>query len=519
MREEDLISTTNFNPCKTFLSSSCPQGTALIAAIILALTLFSLYRLYTAGVEQLRTPYDLLIESHNLATIKAIQSGKPIYDKSFYEDLPFIITIYNPLYHLLTASLPQHKANPFFTGRLVSLIATTLALLLFIFPGYSKKHPELLLASFLAMGWILLIPTFFAGTIYLHPDMVGLLFSGIAIVVVATRPTSLGIFLASLFGLLAFATKQSFICATAATFLFLAFSDFRKSLLFAATSLCLYGAFFILVQKTWGDGYWFSAFISVSKHPNLLDLTLLRIWNLFKEPLFSLLVICDLGSMSYVAWKDRKRFNDSPYPLYLVLTGIVPLFALGKIGGEGSYYVEFMFASLLWLIFLLRRFYKECARKIVLLFLLLYVIVLGFQLNAAQPGDFFLTQARWNRYFHNRVPERFSIDIADIKTRNNNFLFINTHVMIPFTEKLFFNDPYNYWLMWNHGILDPEPMINKINNKIFSLIAYRGEHDRYHIPAMHPIPAGPALLRINQAIKANYRLCKIGMFSYFTPVE
>ena len=128
-------------------------------------------------------------------------------------------------------------------------------------------------------------------------------------------------------------------------------------------------------------------------------------------------------------------------------------------------------------------------------------------------------QAPWNAYLKNKVPETFKEEIADIKLRNKNFLFINTYVMLPFSERIFFNDPYNYWLMWNFGILDPEPMIQAINNKFFSLILYRSRHDPCQIPAMYPIPAGPAIPRINEAIQANYRLLKVGMFSYFVPIE
>ena len=516
---ENPVSHVTSDPHKGLFSRFYPGENILTVLVISGVTLFALYRLYIGAFELLNTPYDLLIESHNLATVKAIQSGEPIYDESFYGDVPFIITIYNPLFYWLTASLPQDEANPFFTGRLISFTATLLILFLLLFPGYSRNRPKHLSASFLAISWILLIPTFFVGTIYLHPDMVALLFSGVAMITIA-KPTSIfRIFLAGLFGVLAFATKQNFICATAASFLFLTFSNFHKAVVFATISFCLYCAFFILVQRAWGDGYWFSAFFSVLKHPNFLHLTWFRIGNLLKEPLFSLLLVCDLTSIGYIAWRHKKRLNASPYPLYLTLTAIVPLFALGKIGGEESYYVEFMFASALWLVFFFRHLYQESTKKFMLPFLLFFLIILGFQLRAAEPGDFFLTRDRSNSYFQNRVPETFAEDVAAIKPRNKNFLFINTHVMLPFSEKMFFNDPYNYWLMWNFGILDPEPMIQAINNKFFSLIAYRNNHDAYEIPAMHPIPSGPAVPRIEEALKANYRLCKVGMFSYFTPIE
>jgi hypothetical protein len=96
---ENPVSHVNSDHPKGLFSRFCPRENILIVLIVSAVTFFSLHQLYIGAFELLNTPYDLLIQSHNLATVKVIQSGEPIYDESFYGDVASIITIYNPLFY------------------------------------------------------------------------------------------------------------------------------------------------------------------------------------------------------------------------------------------------------------------------------------------------------------------------------------------------------------------------------------------------------------------------------------
>ena len=96
---ENPVSHVNSDHLKGLFSRFCPRENILIVLIVSAVTLFSLHQLYIGAFELLNTPYDLLIESHNFATVKAIRSGELIYDENFYGDVPFIITIFNPLFY------------------------------------------------------------------------------------------------------------------------------------------------------------------------------------------------------------------------------------------------------------------------------------------------------------------------------------------------------------------------------------------------------------------------------------
>jgi hypothetical protein len=409
----------------------------LLGSAITVVLFCSFQRLCQVTAGHLGTPYDLEIESHNLATIRSLQEGNRIYDSRYYGHLPFIITIYNPFYHLLVAHLPQSKTNLFYAGRLVSLIATSLLLLLFFWPGHSNRFPKFWAASLLAISWALFIPTFLRSAVYLHPDMMALCFSALAVISLETFQRRSSIVLASLFGFLAFATKQSFVSATAASFLFLCFKDRQKAVFFFAVTALFYGAFFFLIPKYWGNGYWFSTFFSLLEHPAFRRLTLQRIGQLLCQPMFALLAASVAISLPYTAARDKSILTDSPYPIYLVISAIVPLLRLGKIGGEASYYLEFIVASLLWLVFFFRHFQFHLSGRYFNLFLLSFLLLLPAELSLSKPSSYLLTQHPNNRYFQNAIREKLEKEINDIHPENDHYLVLNTNVVCPFLKKVF----------------------------------------------------------------------------------
>jgi hypothetical protein len=491
----------------------------LLIAILLALAFVSFQRFFEVTAEHLTTPYDLKIESHNLATIKALKGGQPIYDRNFFEDIPFIITIYNPVYFLLVATLPQHVSNPFFTGRLVSLISTVLVLLLLFLPGHQNNCRHMWFLPLFAVVWLLSLPIFVESAAYLHPDILALFLAGAAIVIIQESPRFLTVITSSFLASLAFATKQNFVCASLASFTFLLFLDRRKATVYAGASAVFLGSFFLIVPEILGKGYWFSTFFSVLRHPAFLTLTIQRLFELFMQPMFGLLAASIGLTLIYVALKHRQVFTDNPYLLYLEIAGFVPLVGLGKIGSEVSYYLEFMLASLLWLVFFTRRFLPELSQRHWITFLVCFVISFFLDLNLTDRSGYVLTEHPNNRYFQSNVAEQIKAEIKALDPPNENFLVINTHALCPLFQKAHFNDPYNYWLMWNYHIIKPDSMIKAIESKYFSVIMYAPENNPHHIPAMNPIPTTSATANVLQAIKDNYQLSKIGAVSYFLPLR
>jgi hypothetical protein len=495
-------------------------GKIILFMAVAAVLLLSFHRFHSVLVNHLSTPYDLGIESHNLATIRSLQQGKPIYARGFFDSVPFIITIYNPLYFFLTATMPQSETNSFLTGRIVSLVAAVLTLTLFFLPGRSYGTSKAYFFSLLMIGLILLLPIFLECAVYMHPDMLAIFFSGLAVVTVEKPSNNLRVVLAALFVSLAFGVKQNCVAAMVSCFLYLLFANRRKAALFAlATSLFLCG-FLGLVQHAWGDGYWFSVFFSVLSHPSHLSLTIERVLELLRYPMFSLLVILVTVTVIHCLVSKRKTaLIDSPYFLYVELAGVLPLIGLGKIGGEANYYLEFAVASSLWIVFFLRRYRDDLLPKYVSFFMAALVLAAGLEVTLTKRSSYLLTEEPHNLYYSYHVPEKVKAEIMELAPRNNRFLVLNAHVMLPFLTETYFNDPYNYFLMWNSGILDPKPMVQVIEKKVFSVILFAYEGNPYKIPGMYSILSGPGTERILKALLGNYRLSKVGAFLYFTPIE
>ncbi len=114
----------------------CLRGTVRDGVLILAALAVIVpvgWRFAQVAYDQLTFPFDLCFETPNLATIKAIKDGSNPYSPEVYDALPFVFTIYTPLYHYLVALLPIEDSNPFFGGRLVSCICVLACGLLSLF--------------------------------------------------------------------------------------------------------------------------------------------------------------------------------------------------------------------------------------------------------------------------------------------------------------------------------------------------------------------------------------------------
>jgi hypothetical protein len=493
------------------------QGRVILLIIAFLILAFSLYRFHAVLTKHLSTRYDLATESISLATIRSLQQGKRIYADPFFRDLPFIITIYNPLYHYITAILPQSKDSQFFTGRVISLMATVLALTLLFFPGYSRRDPRVRVVSLMAVSWVLLHPIFLQSAVYMHPDMLAMFLSGLAVVSIESPRSNLKVVIAALLALLGFAAKQNYISATVSGFLFLLFQDRRKAAIFALASVIFFSTFFILVREHWGGGYFFSTILSVLAHPTYLNLTMRRILALLRQPMFDFLIVTVAISAVYALRKEKSALLDSPYFLYLEVAAFVPLIGLGKIGADIHYYIEFIVASSLWIVFFIRRFFSGFSAKYLHFFLLSFLMAAALEYGVTKRSAYLLTEDPHNDYHKYHISQRVHSELRELQPGNDHFLVLNTHVMLPFLKQTYLNDPYNYFMMWNNGILDPKPMITSIEKKFFSVILYTLPNNPCEIPGMHPIPSGPGTDPVLRSIRENYRLAKVGAFAYYVP--
>lgn len=490
----------------------------LLTAIILLVTAGSLFRLYQVSLAQLHAPHDIFFETHNLATIKSIESGDSIYSPRYYNNLPFIITIYNPLFHYLTALLPQSTVNPFFTGRMVSLGATLLVALLLFMPGNVKRYP---MVPLLAIAYFFLIREPVKGAAYLRSDTLALLLAALAVVNAEKKcGNKWHVAFAATLCLLAFSAKQSFLAATGTCFIFFLLRDRKNGIRFGFVSFVLFTAFFLFAQLRWGTGYWFSAYTSMLSNEITLQMLVILWSRMLGQPLFVLLVLSTIVTVSYALRKARSAaLVKSPYALYLMTTFVVLMMTISKKGADTNYFLEFILACLLWHVLFVRewcpgvdkRFASVLAVGVVFVCAALEVTKTSCQLYSYTDPE--MTAVVESLY------ELAREEIEQLQPPDDRFLNLNSSTATySLQSRAYVSDTFNYWLLWNEGLLDIGPLLQAIQNKYFSVVMLYNPENPIGVitPLKHTIPDAPAR-RVLEALKRNYHFAKKGVFIYFVP--
>ena len=257
----------------------------------LALVLAGLVLVRLVGViaAQLVVPFDLVFETPTLSVVQFLKTGGDPYSPEAYAQLPFVTTVYTPLYSLLASLLPMPDANPFVSARLLSLCAMLGAAASLLGAGGGRRLiPWLAFACFFSF-WPVVSNTAFAKS-----DPLALCLSAWAVVAVAhSRGSAARVVLAALLCSLAIATKQSYVAAPAACLLYLAMSDTRGAWVFALSfsvvSLAMAGA----ASWIWGQGFWFSVLVS-PRNPVLASNAWAVSGDMLRQPLFGFLACVSL---------------------------------------------------------------------------------------------------------------------------------------------------------------------------------------------------------------------------------
>lgn len=492
----------------------------LLVLIILLITAGSLYRLYTVTIHHLDAPHDIFFETHNLATIKSIQAGASIYKPHFYSNLPFIITIYNPLFHYLVAALPQNPSNPFFTGRFVSLLATLLAALLLFLPGNLKRYPAFPL---LAISCFFLIREPVRMAAYLRSDTLAMFFAALAVVnSERVNGNKWRIALCAFLCLLAFFAKQTFLAAAVTCFVFLFCKDRKNAILFGIVLTIFFAGFALFAQKLWGGGYWFSCYTSLFSHQMTLSV-LLTLWSrMFEQPLFILLIFSTVLMSVYALKKQSSQvFRESPYLLYVITSFLVVVVVTGKKGADTNYFAEFVLACLLWHVFFVRTFCSGLTGYLLSLFPLTVLLVFAtLELTQTEPHLYSFTN-RQKTTFRQTVYEQARQEINELQPSNDRFLNLNSSTAIySLQSRAYVNDPFNYWLLWDSGTLDISALLSAIETRYFSVIMRFNPKNPIGVitPLRYSSPGSPVSL-VFQMLNKHYVLKKKGVFLYFTPRE
>ena len=474
--------------------------------IIIACILLS--RLFLVIDDHLGAPFDLLFESPNLSTIKLIKAGKNPYAQDIYANLPLNLTLYTPLYHYITSMLPILEENPFFFGRIVSIISMFGAAFVLFFVNQKTRIQAL---PFIAISIFFSFWPVSLNTAFLKNDPMALLFSVYAVLLAFHSKSSAKIVLCALFCVLAIASKQSYVSAGIACLIYLFFSN-RKYFYVFFISISAFSIIFVLfAQFVWGTGFWFSTVFAL-RQEIIFQNGYVIVKHLLKQPLFCLQLGLSLFILlNYIKKNPKKIITESPFFIYMVISGCILLLTIGKLGASSNYFLEFYLAQLMWLVFAFRHTdFAALKMPVFCLITAIFALCSMGEIKFARANDYSFA----GQNFISAKKDYYKImtkEIESLGIRKPAILDIITHLHIYcISDKLHLNDPYLYNLLWEDKILDYKPLLVGIKEGYFDIVMLPSK-----IKYKNQLN-GPRKIIVNEIFKY-YRLEKIGFdYNYYT---
>ncbi len=452
----------------------------LLTLIFVAISILFLSRLFGVISDQLNAPFDLVFETPNLGVIKFIQDGGNPYNPDTYSKAPFIFTVYTPLYHYIVASLPTLDKNPYFTGRVVSMIAMFLSAFTLFFVTDNNKQTIIL--PLLAFGLFFSIWPVLSNTAFLKNDPLALLFSASAIVIIYNHQSKLSIITASIFCILSILSKQSYISAFTTCFIYLLITNRRNFYIFLLSTLILSISFILMASIYWGNGFWFCTISALQQ-----DITFQQIAfackQMFKQPIYCF--ISGLTFLTLVPYRKKNIihiFKESPYLLFVIISFFTLLLTIGKTGSSTNYFFEFTLSQLMWIIFVLGdKSLSFFFKPIPIIAITTLVICSISEVTITKKSNYsFINQGTILQ--KKKMYDRMKKTVSSFGIENPLILDIVDHRHLSsLTNKIAFNDPYHYKLIWQYGILDYHFFIESLNNQFFDIIMLPERRDLLNI--------------------------------------
>jgi len=501
---------TASQPARLFSSALWIDRVFLVTAIVLAAV--ALWRMQMVVRWNLASPFDLVFESPNLASINSLRNGLNIYDPAAFNAPPFVFTLYTPLYHLICAALPASAANPFLTGRWVALVFMVLAAAGICWVARRRSWPPILLV----LGLFCLLHPVSTNAGFLKNDAVALFFSVLALLVLRDHEgNSFRLAGAALCCVLALAAKQVFVASSAACFFSLLFQQRRRDALRFALYYGLFAALGVTVaQMVWGSGFWFSVLAAPQMPFDLAQFT--TQWGLMlRQPTFVLLNAFVIAGVAVSIFRrNGKELATNPFLLYFAFAEAVLFLTVGKPGSSTNYFIESSLAASFWLVsvgpsLLVRNFSK--------------IAVAGFCLGAvlwetasAKPREFAFMDAgfvAWRTQFHQRLVANAESLAAGAKPlRTLNLATASTFYDWPGETSV--TDPYLYFLLWDRGVLSPQPIVQALKSQYYDVVVFR--NDGVWMTSAHTDGVGVIL----RAVRDSYQLARSDAgFNYWTRIR
>ena len=477
-------------PCLPAIASR--HATLSITVMLIG---FAVWRILTVARDQLAAEYDLSYEGPQVRSIALFASDGNPYSKEVYNDVPFVITFYPPLYPLLVALFPAH-GNVFLIGRIVSLCCMLVAGCCIV-----ASTRGLTTWSFLTCASFFLLWPVSTNAAFVKCDSLALALSAASIVILQHRRTCAGVCGAAVLAVMAIAAKQSFVSALIAGFLFLWKTDNRAARAYAAAILCSATAAGTAASMAYGEGFWraVTSFSTNAVTPAAAVHVLLA--GLCQPMLLALIGIACTSAIP--VRKQLLSFNTTHVSLpalYAVCSFVIALLTLGKEGSSTNYLLEPAVALCMTLANR-RDTTGVVGQKDMsgLLASLLLVCCAFWDTVACDRSAYNLTHLPANRGAAELVVRRRSAiaALAGERPKILNLAWASLTAELPGEVSL--SDPFGQLLLYEAASLDVDPLVDSIHRTYYDLIViYPGIADRF---LSSPSPVG----RLGDALRRRYR--------------
>jgi hypothetical protein len=308
-------------------AASAIQGVlaAAVAAVVAV-------QLFTFGAA-IFFPYGLnYVEGFVLFDAARLGRFQNIYLDPAHE--PYHLSVYTPLYALLTGFLGRWLGNPLAVGRAISFLSL-IAVCAAVTDDLRRRHRWLVAG--MAAGLLLSSSALHPWAALVKPDLLALLLAFAGLLAVERARGHAGLTAAAALFALAFWTRQSALAAPAAAILHLARVSRPRAAALACLTALLAGVPFLAL--CWGtDGlFWLH---TVTANHNAWKLG--RVGNFFGH--FALRHVAYVA-LAAAAAAGALRRRSVPLPvLYLVASWLFAL-AVGKVGSDSNYMIEPLLAT------------------------------------------------------------------------------------------------------------------------------------------------------------------------------
>jgi hypothetical protein len=377
--------------------------------------------------------------------------------ESIYQDIttyPFIVSNYPPVYPYLCALFAKLCGISFGIGRFISALATLLCGIIIyriIKKTCGVENRRVTRPALVGFLFFLASPYIYNYFPLFRVDALALLFSLLGLYCVLVFEDRTLAYLSIPFFILALYTKQNFIAAPVATFIYLLFKNSKRGIGFAVLFGLAYATiFFLLTILTRGQFY---------LHTIIYNANPFSILSLVKFYISALQVHAFLFgfAFAYVIRGVLKK-NVSLFILYFILAAGTAL-AVGKIGSNLNYFGEMIAASCILLgILLMTPVFSHEKNSIVIVTGLVLQLILFIHI----PFVTGYTPTRTDLNDARKVSAIINITPDPILSENSGLLAVNKRIVVF--------QPFICTQLVNQGSWDQKPFVRDIREKKFPLI-------------------------------------------------